>query len=82
MQTTRLSSFCTENENANIPGLFEGDMILSPEQIYHAEHGEDVDSDRKRGSIRNRLWPNAELVYEFAAGLGKLSAFSSNILTQ
>ena len=47
-------------------------MILTPEQRYKAEHGIDVDSeDRKRGSIRFKLWPGGVVVYDIQPTLGK-----------
>ncbi|XP_078369964.1 uncharacterized protein LOC144653747 isoform X2 [Oculina patagonica] len=52
-----------ENEGINDPNLFEGDMILSKEQIKKAEAGEDIDSSRKRGSSGLRLWPNGVVPY-------------------
>ena len=61
-----------ENQSIQNPNLFEGDMILTPEQRYKAEHGIDVDSeDRKRGSIRFKLWPGGVVVYDIQPTLGK-----------
>lgn len=51
--------------------LFEGDMILPPHVLYKAEHGMDVDSSRKRGSVRSRLWPSGEVPYVIDNSLGK-----------
>ena len=62
----------SENANSNANNTFEGDMILTPEQRYRAEHGMDVDgSDLKRGSGKFRLWPRGELVYKIHPTLGK-----------
>ncbi|KAM7433978.1 hypothetical protein ABFA07_015863 [Porites harrisoni] len=63
-----------ENEGVNDPNLFEGDMILTPEQRYRAEHGMDVNfgDNRKRGARKGRgLWPNGVVVYEIAPDLAK-----------
>ena len=49
-------------------------MILTPRERYKAEHGMDVDSDRKRGSIKNKLWPGGMVPYEISSGLGKFAA--------
>ena len=64
-----------ENRNVNNPNLFEGDMILTPEQRYNAEHGKDVDgsSGRKRGSSKFPKWPDGVVVYSIGSTLGKLS---------
>ena len=63
-----------ENEGVNDPNLFEGDMILTSEQRYRAEHGMDVNfgDNRKRGARKGGgLWPNGVVVYEIAPDLGK-----------
>lgn len=52
-----------ENESVHDPDLFEGDMILSREQIRRAKNGEDIDSSRKRGASRSRRWPNGVVPY-------------------
>ncbi|KAL9973971.1 hypothetical protein ACROYT_G020498 [Oculina patagonica] len=63
------------DENADIkdPNLFEGDMILSKEQIRRAKAGEDIDSSRKRGSSRFRLWPNGIVIYAIDSSLSRSS---------
>ena len=69
-------SLCfAENRNDNDPNLFEGDMRLTPEQRYNAEHGKDVDSPgRKRGSSKiHGKWPSGIIVYAIDPTLGKLS---------
>lgn len=70
-----ISAFVLHNfaENAGIddPNLFEGDMILSKEEIRRAEHGEDIDSSIKRGSLRFRHWPNGVVIYAIDSSLGK-----------
>ena len=63
-----------ENEGVDDPNLFEGDMILTPEQRYRAEHGMDVNfgDNRKRGAQKGGgLWPDGVVVYEIAPNLGK-----------
>ena len=63
-QTNRRNScYHAENERIHSPYLFEGDMILSREQIRRAKNGEDIDSSRKRGASRNRMWPNGVVPY-------------------
>ena len=76
--TVVFSHYCyshfIENEGVNDPNLFEGDMILTPEQRYRAEHGMDVNfgDNRKRGARKGGgLWPNGVVVYEIAPDLGK-----------
>ncbi|XP_015747343.1 PREDICTED: astacin-like [Acropora digitifera] len=64
-----------ENENVHNSNLFEGDMFLTREQRYKAEHGMNVDVEhvdrRKRGSsTRNRhLWQGGVLVYSINTNL-------------
>ncbi|XP_078371488.1 blastula protease 10-like [Oculina patagonica] len=58
-----------ENLGVHDPNLFEGDMILTPEQRLEAEMGLDVDSSLKRGSVRNRLWPDGIVARENVLGL-------------
>lgn len=54
-----------ENEGIESKILVEGDMRLTKKQVYNIEHGLDVDSSRKRGSIAdNSLWPNGLVPYE------------------
>lgn len=60
-----------ENLGVHDPNLFEGDMILTPEQRLEAEMGLDVDSSLKRGSVSNRLWPDGMVAYEIQPDLGK-----------
>ena len=56
------------------PNEFEGDMILSQEQIRRAEAGEDIDSSNKRGSSRFRLWPDGIVPYVIDSSLCKLTS--------
>ena len=58
-------------------------MILSQRQLDRAEHGMDIDSDRKRASIKiGRLWPKGVVVYQIHSNLGKFvySSFSDLIV--
>ena len=66
------ANYFTENRGIHDPKLFKGDMILTPKQRYRAEHGMDIDSDRKRASIRTgRLWPGGVVVYAVQSALCK-----------
>ncbi|XP_073252468.1 blastula protease 10-like isoform X1 [Porites lutea] len=60
-----------ENQGINDRNLFEGDMILTPEQRYRAEHGKPVfgSNRRKRGASTFALWPLGVLVYEIDQSL-------------
>ena len=71
----RRNSLCyhAENESVHSRNLFEGDMILSREQIRRAENGEDIDSSRKRGASRNRMWLNGVVPYVIDESLSKYS---------
>ncbi|XP_022804319.1 zinc metalloproteinase nas-14-like [Stylophora pistillata] len=59
-----------ENLGMDDKDLFEGDMILPTDLLYKAEHGMDVDSSRKRGAIKSRLWPLGEVPYVILNMLG------------
>ena len=63
--------FIIENLGVHDKDLFEGDMILPADVLYRAEHGMDVDSSRKRGSIKSRLWPSGEVPYVIDNSPGK-----------
>ncbi len=67
----RILLAATENAGINDPNLFEGDMILSKEQIRRAVAGEDIDSSRKRGSSRFGKWPNGTVIYTIDSSLSK-----------
>lgn len=58
-----------ENLEVDDKDLFEGDMIVPPDVFYKAEHGMDVDSSRKRGAIRSRLWPSGVVPYVISRSL-------------
>ena len=72
--------FFIENENVHNSNLFEGDMFLTREQRYKAEHGMNVDVEhvdrRKRGSsTRSRhRWQGGVLVYSINTNLGEFLA--------
>ena len=67
----------TENRGINDSRLFEGDMILNQRQLDRTEHGMDVDSDRKRASIKvGRLWPKGVVVYQIHSSL-RMFVYSS-----
>ena len=77
----RILLFClVENEGVYDPDLYEGDMILTPDQRMAAELGLDVDNPLGRGATVGRQWPGGDLVYvidsslctfEFAVSLNK-----------
>lgn len=53
-------------------------MIVTPKERWRAEHGLDVDGDRKRGASRFRKWEKGILVYEIDSSLCKLSNYKNN----
>ena len=55
--------FIVENEGVYDPDLYEGDMILTPDQRMAAELGLDVDNPLGRGATIGRQWPGGDLVY-------------------
>jgi len=63
------SSNPEENIGTGNPNLFEGDMILTPEQRAAAEAGQDVDAPVSRGSIRRGLWKGGVLYYRIDRSL-------------
>ena len=63
--------YFVENANDNDPNLFEGDIRLTPEQRKKAMSGQDVDSDRKRGSSKFPKWPRGVVVYTIHPTLGE-----------
>lgn len=67
------SCYLAENESVHDPNLFEGDMILSKEEIRRAKNGEDIDSSRKRGASRFRKWPNGVVPYVIDQSLSEYS---------
>lgn len=68
-----------ENRDIKDPNLFEGDMILTPEQRAYAMMGLDVAAPNKQGAAsRGPLWPNGVLIYDISPVLGE--PFFCNIL--
>lgn len=69
------TSLLTENRGIRDPSLFEGDMLLTPEERRSAELGLDVDKPNslKRGSARSHLWPNGVVIYDIQPDLGTFS---------
>ena len=68
--------YFSENMRIHDRNLFEGDIRLTMEQFYNIEHGLDVDSSRKRGSIaRDSLWPNGVVPYEIHSSLREFIVF-------
>ena len=66
----RILLFClVENEGVYDPDLYEGDMILTPDQRMAAELGLDVDNPLGRGATINRQWPGAVMVYVIDSSL-------------
>ena len=66
-----------ENRDIKDPDLFEGDMILTPEQRAYAMMGLDVSAPNKQGAAsRGPLWPNGVLIYDISPLLGE--PFSCN----
>ena len=58
----------------NDPNLYEGDMILTPEQRRRADSGQDIDDlGRKRDSSKRPKWPGGVIVYKIGPTLGKSS---------
>ncbi|KAM7433977.1 hypothetical protein ABFA07_015862 [Porites harrisoni] len=60
-----------ENEGVYDPDLYEGDMILTPDQRMAAELGLDVDNPLGRGATVGRQWPGGDLVYVIDSSLSK-----------
>ncbi|XP_020901633.1 zinc metalloproteinase nas-15 [Exaiptasia diaphana] len=55
------------------PDVFEGDMILTPEQKMAAVNGWDVDAPLGRGGIKNKRWPGGVFVYQIDGALARSS---------
>jgi len=58
------------------PDLFEGDMILTPDQRMAAELGLDV-APIGRAATRGRQWPHGVMIYAID---GRLDKFEASIL--
>lgn len=63
--------FTAENAGLDDPDLFEGDMILTPDQLMAAKMGMDVDNPFGRGSTKNRQWPGGVVAYVIDSSLCK-----------
>ena len=61
-------------ENVDDPDVYEGDMILTPEQRIAADLGMDVDNPLGRGSTVGRQWPSGLVPYVIDDRLGKLKS--------
>ena len=60
----------TENRHLNDPNVFEGDMLLTPEQVKAAMKGNDLEGPGERAAIINQQWPGGVMVYEISPELG------------
>ena len=83
LNSWKINIVCTilfaENRDIKDPNLFEGDMILTPEQRAYAMMGLDVAAPNKQGAAsRGPLWPNGVLIYDISPVLGE--PFFCNIL--
>ncbi|KAM7433975.1 hypothetical protein ABFA07_015860 [Porites harrisoni] len=68
-----------ENEGLYDPDLYEGDMILTPDQRVAAEMGLDVDNPTGRGSTKGRQWPGGVMAYVIDSSLSRYSRAMSAI---
>ena len=64
-----------ENEGLYDPDLYEGDMILTPDQRVAAEMGLDVDNPMGRGSTKGRQWPGGVMAYVIDSSLCTIQFF-------
>ena len=64
-----------ENEGLYDPDLYEGDMILRPDQRVAAEMGLDVDNPTGRGSTKGRQWPGGVMAYVIDSSLCTIQFF-------
>lgn len=60
-----------ENIGIDDPDVYEGDMILDPDQRMAIELGLDVDNPFGRGSTINRQWPGGVMHYVIDSSLCK-----------
>ena len=60
------------------PDLFEGDMMLTPEQKAAAMAGGDVDAQVSRGSINRGTWKGGIMYYKIDRSLSE-SVVTENI---
>ena len=67
-----------ENRDIKDQDLFEGDMILTPEQRAYAMMGLDVSAPHKQGGAsRGPLWPNGVLIYVISPELGEPFSYNT-----
>ena len=64
-----------ENKGLYDPDLYEGDMILTPEQRMAAEMGLDVDNPMGKAATKNRQWPGGVMVYVIDSSLCTIQFF-------
>ena len=64
-----------ENKGLYDPDLYEGDMILTPEQRMAAEMGLDVDNPMGKAAIKNKQWPGGVMAYVIDSSLCTLQFF-------
>jgi len=63
------SGWVKEMEN---PGLYEGDMVLTPDQMKEVKTGK-----YQFGAIKDKLWPNGIIPYQISYDLARESEFIS-----
>ncbi|XP_073253783.1 zinc metalloproteinase nas-15-like [Porites lutea] len=68
-----------ENKGLYDPDLYEGDMILTPEQRMAAEMGLDVDNPMGKAAIKNKQWPGGVMAYVIDSSLSRDSNAMSAI---
>ena len=64
-----------ENKGLYDPDLYEGDMILTPEQRMAAEMGLDVDNPMGKAATKNRHWPGGVMAYVIDSSLCTIQFF-------
>ena len=64
-----------ENKDLYDPDLYEGDMILTPEQRMAAEMGLDVDNPMGKAATKNRQWPGGVMAYVIDSSLCTIQFF-------
>ena len=64
-----------ENKGLYDPDLYEGDMILTPEQRMAAEMGLDVDNPMGKAATKGRQWPGGVMAYVIDSSLCTIQLF-------
>ena len=64
-----------ENKGLYDPDLYEGDMILTPEQRMAAEMGLDVDNPMGKAATKGRQWPGGIMAYVIDSSLCTIQLF-------